>query len=199
MGKKILGAWAPLLAIVALATPGAAQAVPPHWLSNGVPIPEGMPEPVATSGKLTFTIMAPAALFTIKCKVHDQEQISNPFEGGAGGDEITAFVLGPCTSTALCPKKTLTEAVALALPWASHLIAGPPIRDTIEGMAFEVRCSGAAVDVIGGSLSPIVSMKSRLEFDPGAGALEDIGKHPVTVAGKDKLIGPPGDEKITAA
>ena len=205
MRKNLLAGFAPLLAIAAFGlAPAAAQAEAPHWFSNGAMIPPGVTEPVATSGKLTFTIHDPGVIYTIKCTVNDQDRIVNPLENPKGGlpageDEITTFILGPCKAKTLCPKPTVAEVISLGLPWHSELLAGPPIRDLIKNTLFEVRCSGAFKDMIGpGGLLPLVG-KSKLEFDPGSGILPDSNGGTVEVSGKDKLIGPPGDEKITAA
>ncbi|HME04276.1 MAG TPA: hypothetical protein VKG38_14740 [Solirubrobacteraceae bacterium] len=205
MRKKLLAGFAPLLAIAAFGlAPAAAQAAPPHWFSNGVMIPPGVTEPVATSGKLTFTIHDPGVIYTIKCTVHDQDRIVNPLETArgvlpAGEDEITTFLLGPCKAKTLCPKPTIAEVISLGLPWYSELLEGPPIRDLIKNMLFEVRCSGAFKLLIGpGGLLPLVG-KSELLFEAGSGILPDSNGGTVEVSGKDKMVGPPGDEKITAA
>jgi hypothetical protein len=205
MSKKFIGGLAPLLAIAAFAiAPAAAQAAP-HWLSNGSVVPEEEVVPVATSGTLTFNISDPVALFTLKCKVNDTDLIENPKGGGAGLDVIPSFVLSGCKAKGLCPKGTKAEVIALALPWHSELIGGVPIRDAITLMMLEVKCSGAFSRMIASFpftpvfLTPAVGPKSALEFGAGSGELEDNFGGKVTVTGKDKLKGPPGDEKITAA
>ncbi len=167
-------------------------------------IPPGVTEPVGTSGKLTFTIHDPGVIYTIKCTVHDQDRIVNPLETARGGlpageDEITTFILSPCKAKTLCPKPAIAEVISLGLPWHSELLEGPPIRDLIQKMVFEVRCSGVFKLLIGpGGLAPLVG-KSELLFDAGSGILPDSNGGTVEVSGKDKLLGPPGDEKITAA
>ncbi len=203
MQKKLLGLMT--LALVAVAaTPALAQAAPAIWLSNGKPIPAYTTVPVVTSGKLTFTLRAPtgAPISTIKCRVTDLEEIFNIGEGRAevGRDEMTEFGLVGCKAKPpVCPRGTVTEIVARELPWTSTLLAGPPIRDEIAGVKLQLSCSGAVIGTFTGNLLPEVG-KSVLVFGAGSGALsEPTSGEILEVAGKDKLVGPPGDKKITAA
>ncbi len=166
----------------------------PHWYSNGKLIPEGQEEPVATSGTVTIG----SGEQQTSCKVKDKETIVNPKGGGAGTDELTELVLSGCTSKPTpCPAKTKEEVLALNLPWQTHLIAGPPIRDVIEGVDLQVRCSGKVIETLTGTLEPVVG-KSVLEFGTGSGSLTTSTGTTATVGGSDKLTGPKGDEEITA-
>jgi hypothetical protein len=165
----------------------------PWWYSNGKLLKEGEAESVTTSGTLTTRV----GEFTTKCKVHDKEIIENPIGGGAGTDEVTEYVLSGCAAKPTPCIGTKQEIVAHKLPWLTHLTYGPPIKDVIEGIELEVKCGGALLDTFTGELAPTVGT-SKLEFGAGSGALEDPGKTKATFTGTDKLIGPPGDEKITA-
>jgi alpha-tubulin suppressor-like RCC1 family protein len=166
-----------------LVTPGQIY---PHWYSDGQLIPEGQTEPIATSG--TFSVKVPGkakGTAVVKCKVKDHETIVNPTGGGAGTDELTEFEASGCTATPTpCPAGTKVELIANNLPWLTHLAAGPPITDVIEGVQLEVRCSGMELDFIDESLDPTV----------GDSVLSFTG----TVSATDKLTGPKGDETITA-
>jgi len=198
--KKLLGFLAMVTAACAM-TSAAAQAAPPEWLSNGKPIPAGVVEPVATSGKLTITLRAATGgpISTINCKVVDEENIQNTPEGGL--DEMKDIRFAGCKAKpSPCPAGTVTEIRALGLPWRSQLIPGPPIRDEFFGVALEVTCSGKIlVGVYIGTLSPEVG-KSVLVFGPGSGMLSEPKSGGFAeITGKDKLKGPPGDTKITAA
>jgi hypothetical protein len=197
MNRKIFGAA--LLAVAAFATtPVLAQAAPPLWLSNGKPIPAGVVEPVATSGKLTITLRAPtgALISVIKCKVKDKENIQNGPNGGI--DEMVAFTLTGCKGKpSPCPAGTQLEVVAPNLPWRTALVAGEPIRDQIFGMLLEVRCSKRILSIYEGTLLPIVG-NSVLTFDAGSGALSGA-MGTLQIGGSDKLKGPKNDQKITAA
>lgn len=181
--------------------PAAAQAGGPVlWLSNGVPIPAGTVEPVATSGSLTFTLRAAtgAPLGTIKCKVADLENIQNGPNGGI--DEMIRFSLSGCKvkgKPSPCPPATTPEVNALGTPWRSALTPGPPIRDEFTGVALEVACSGAPVAVYTGTLTPEVG-SGVLLFGAGSGVLTG-GGGALETSGKDKLKGPKGDMKITAS
>ena len=166
----------------------------PYWYSNGKLIPEGQEEPVATSGTITLA----SGEQQTSCKVKDEETIVNPTGGGAGTDEFTELALSGCTSKpSPCPTRTKEEVIALNLPWKTHLIAGPPIRDVIEGVDLQVRCSGTVIETLTGTLEPEVG-KSVLEFGKGSGSLTTETKATATVGGNDKLTGPKGDEEITA-
>jgi hypothetical protein len=195
--RKKLAVLAPLLAVMAFAViPAAAQAVP-HWYKKNVLIGSG-PVPVATAGALTFTALGT----TIKCKVKDTEEIWNPASGGPGQDLMTAFQLVKCKSApgnSACPKGNV-EMFANGLPWPSVLVTepGPPpvIRDEIKKVRLQLRCiPGTVGDEFEGTLSPEV-VGNNLVFGPGSGTLTDASLNPMTVAGKDKLIAPPG--KVTA-
>ena len=161
------------------------------WYKKNVELTKGAAhQAVATSATLTLhTIAGPIA-----CKVKDSEEIWNPLIG-VGQDEVTTFVLGTCKS-GLCPKPQKTEVNALGLGWPSHLIPGPPVRDQIEKIDLEIRCSGSGfLDKYEGTLTPEVG-NGVLTFGAGSGELEDSGNHKANVTGTDKLTAGPG--KITA-
>ncbi len=165
-----------------------------QWYSNGHLLEEGQVEEVTTSGVLSSRI----GEAIVKCKVRDHENIVNPVGGGDGVDEMTEYVATGCSEKpSPCPGKTPLEVIARNLPWTTHLVPGPPVRDVIEGVAIESRCGGVPLDLFAGTLMPVVG-KSVLEFGSGSGELEDPAGNKSTTGGKDKLIGPPGDEKITA-
>ncbi len=200
MHKQLLASLAPLLAMIAaFAMPSTAQAEPPrHWYSEGKLI-VGQAVPVATSGTLTFDLTQFGV--TVTCKVKDSDTITNPPSGAPGTDEMTAFTLSGCKvpkgTVSIC--KTKIEVIAHGLPWLTHLTSEPPatIRDAIEGIALEFRCKkGTVFGTVTGTLSPKVG-NSVLEFEGGAVLSGPFGV--VTVTGIDKLKGPIGDRKITAA
>ncbi len=181
--------------------PAAAQAAgPPLWLSDGVAIPAGVVEPVHTSGSLTFTLRAATGgpIGSIKCKVTDLENIQNGPNGGI--DEMLEIGFTGCKvkgKPPACPAGTVPEVKALGTPWRSQLIPGPPIRDEFPGAVLEVACSGVPIGVYAGALTPEVGA-SVLVFGAGSGVLSG-GAGTLEITGKDKLKGPKGDTKITAA
>jgi hypothetical protein len=168
----------------------------PHWYSNGKLITQGTVEPVTTGGALTFTV-APGG-FTGRCMVNDKETIENPVGGGAGTDELTQYVLANCSAKpSPCPNGQL-NIVAHHLNWLTHLVPGPPIRDVIEGIDLEAKCSnGAFLDTFRGTLMPTIG-NSVANFGAGSGELRDPANRKVTVTGTDSLQGPIGDERVTA-
>ena len=158
------------------------------WSKKGSELPKGGAHvTVKTSGTLTLnTEFGP-----VTCKVKDVEEIWNPASGN-GEDLMTVFVLSGCKSK-LCPPKQKTEVNALGLPWPSHLTAGSPVRDEIEKVDLEIRCSiSGYLDEYKGTLTPEVG-NSVLTFGAGSGELEDSLHHKATITGTDKLAG-----KITA-
>ncbi len=210
MSKKLYAAFVPLLAVAAFAVlPAVAQAQPfPHWYSNGTRIPAGTRVIVTTEGSPTLTLHGLGNEIT--CKVVDDGWIENPVGGGAGINSILSFTNSACKAAneeALpkgCPKPEIIalrggKALSETNEWPSTLLVGPPIRDEIREIEVEVICSGTAVDLFHGSLTPKIG-NSIAEFGAGSGELEDsmtpINK--ATVTGNDDLTGPPGDEKITA-
>lgn len=203
MNKKLIATVVWLLALAAYAAiPLVAQAEPPpQWLSEGKPIGV-QPVTVKTSGKLTFSITQFGVKVT--CKVTDRDVITNPPTGAPGTDEMKTFKLSGCKAGKkernICAPGAL-EIVAVGLPWLTHLALIPPnpgVRDVIENMALEFRCSkgGATLGTITATPFPKVG-NSVLEFE-GLGPFEGpFGS--VFVTGNDKLKGPKGDVKITAS
>jgi hypothetical protein len=194
MRKKLFAGLAPLLAVTAFAVvPAAAQAAP-HWYKKGVLV-GSVPITVATSGALTLSALSTV----IVCKVNDSEKIWNPAGGGAGEDLVTAFTLSKCkvkAGSSACPKGP-AEVLSNGLGWPSHLIPGTPIRDEIQKIRLIVRCiPGTVGDEFEGSLTPEVGNGKLIFGGPGGGMLLDSFSNPMTIAGTDNLIAPPG--KITA-
>ena len=173
----------------------------PHWYSDGTRIPAGTPEPVKTSGSITLHLSNGA---TIACKVKDAETIENPADGLAGIDRLNAFVPKGCKAVgAVCARGEKPELLPGGLPWSTQLIAGPPIRDEITGIELRVNCThrhvSRTVDVLTGTLDPLVG-HSAIEFDAGSGGLaESIGVGHAGASGEDSLKGPARDKVITAA
>jgi hypothetical protein len=201
MNRKLFAGLAPTLAIAALALatlPSAAAAAPPHWFSEGKLVGSET-VPVKTYGKLIFHLTQFGGV--VECKVKDSETITNPPTGGPGTDEMLAFRLMGCKSLPGTPPicTTKIEVIALGLPWHTHLAEEPPapgVRDVFEGVALEFRCKkGMNYGVFSGRLNPKVG-NSVLEFE---GEQLSGGFGTVTVTGIDKLHGPAGDKKITAA
>jgi len=177
---------------------------PPHWYSNGELIPECEPERVRTSGTLTLTHVENEES-EVTCTLTDEETIENPVGGGAGTDKLEQVAFSNCFipsgakfNVALCGADN-PEVVAHQLPWLTHLIAGSPPRDEIQGIELEVKCdNGPFHETFTGTLMPAVG-GSVLTFDAGSGALNQVGYVGTTpVVGTDNLIGPPGDEEIAA-
>jgi hypothetical protein len=136
--------------------------------------------------------------FKIKCKKKDKETIYNPAGGRAGRDEVTEWVLSGCLGEpSPCPIGTKMEVISQNLPWPSHLIPGPPIRDVIENIVWEIKCSGSRLDTFTGTLMPTIGNSVDV-FGAGSGEVEDSFGNKATVTGTEKLIGPIGDEHITA-
>ncbi len=188
---------ATLLALAMLAAMPALAQAEPYWTSNGKVLKEGQSEPVKTAGALTFTL---AGLGTVKCKLKDEELIENPLGAGAGTDVMTLFQLTGCTGKPPPCTTSAITAVLLSGSMTTELFGPPPIRDQIEGLELEFKCTkgGAHIGTYEGELEPEVGA-SVLTFGAGSGELEDpITKKGATVSGSDKLTGPPGDTKISA-
>jgi alpha-tubulin suppressor-like RCC1 family protein len=161
----------------------------PHWYKKNLELTPGAAHVTATTkGTLTLHALGKEAV----CKVVDGEELWNRI-GGGGEDSITAFAL-TCKTSKLCPHTT-TEVIASTLPWPSHLIAGSPIRDQIEQIEIEVKCSGSYLDTFLGTLTPEVG-NGVLDFGSGSGSLHDLSGNPATLTGSDKLTAAPG--KVTA-
>lgn len=197
MKRRLFICIAPLLAIAMLAVAPALAQASPQWYTNGKVVLPGEVVPVETKGVLTFKV--PATKTTIKCNLADLEQIYNN-AAEVGQDTMVRFYLSGCASKApVCPTGAPAEVESLLNPsWLTKLIAGPPIRDEIANMLFVVKCGSVVIDTYSGTLFPEVG-KSVLKFNAGSGTLINGGGFPVTVTGTDKLKGPPGREKITAA
>jgi hypothetical protein len=131
--------------------------------------------------------------------VTDKGTVTNPVGGGAGIDEITAFAGKNCLATPNpCPAKAKPELIAGKLPWLSHLVLVPPIKDVIEGVEIEVKCSnGTLLDTYTGTLTPTVG-SSVLEFGAESGELEDAEGNKATISGTLTIEGPHKDKTITA-
>ncbi len=183
------------------ATSATAQAAGPHWIwgpKKTEEIPAGKAVPITTEGTLTFTVTPVSGKpLKTKCKVEDREIIENPIGGGPGIDTMTSFVISGCTGKAACSTGALIAFQAAGLPWASELLAGPPIRDEIKGVEIQEQCNGAVLSTYTGTWTPEVK-GTNLTFGPGSGTLEDALKNKLTIKGNDKLLGPPPKTKIGA-
>src|SRR4029077_1298462 len=121
-----------------------------------------------------------------------------------GFDEVENIVFSPCRGNYPGCSSHRFTIVPKGLHWFSELVTGSsPIRDEIQNIELELRCApgGPVLGTLTGSLTPEVATfpASFLEFGPGSGAL--AGPCPgctTEITGRDKLKGPPGDEKITA-
>lgn len=184
-----------------VATSAAAQAAGPHWTWGPKPteeIPAGKPVPITTEGTLTFVVtpVSGKAMKT-KCKVEDRELIENPLGGAPGIDSMTSFVISGCTGKAACSTGALIAFQAAGLPWASELLAGPPIRDEIKGVEIQEQCSGLVLSTYTGTWTPEIK-GTNLKFGPGSGTLEDAFKNKLNIVGNDKMTGPAPKTKISA-
>ena len=172
-------------------TPALASASVPHWYTGSGPptiLPQGQSVELTSKGILSFHLKKAK----IKCALQDKESIENPIGGGAGIDSISTFTLLKCTGKAPCqPPKTI-ELNAAGLPWASHLLATTPIKDEINGIVLQERCSGVLEDTYQGSLTPKVGT-NVLNFTAASGSLLDSFGEPGTIAGADTLTGPSGE------
>jgi hypothetical protein len=186
------------IASLAFASSASASPVSPHWLSDGELIGQGAIVPVnsvRTEDK-SFTLHTAGA--EMSCVLTNKGSVTNPVGGGPGTDEITEFVGKNCLATPdPCPAKAKPELVAGKLPWLSHLVAGPPVKDVIEGIEIEVKCSnGTVLDTYTGTLTATVGV-GVLEFGPESGALEDAEGNKATVTGTIVIRGPRRDVTIT--
>jgi hypothetical protein len=137
---------------------------------------------VSSFGVLTFAV--PAVPITVKCNVLDEGAVWNTVVEKNGLDEVTLFTNHKCLAAPACAGVTVT---AVALPWASELQPGPPIRDKIKGIQITVNCPGVLNEAFAGELEPKVvnNSPSYLEFGAGSGGLKSVGAGELTVAGKD--------------
>jgi hypothetical protein len=168
----------------------------PHWYGNGKLLKEGDAVAVTINGTLTVTNVL-GGEFTARCAVKGKGTVENPAGGGAGTDELAEFVLSNCSArNAPCPDQT--ELVAGNLPWSTHLIPGPPIRDVVEGVELELNCgTGLFAGSYTGTLMPTIST-SVAKFGAESGELRDQANRKATVTGTVRLKGPRGDQDITA-
>lgn len=212
LSKRMLAALAPLLAVAAFAViPAMAQAAP-HWYRNGARLTFGGAHvPVTThSTPAGLTLLAPGA--EVKCTVKDTGDIWNPALTMPGLDEVLTFENTACApSVPPCKAGETVTLDAEKLPWATHLIAGAPIRDAIEGVTISILCNGVLLDTFSGTLTPLVhngttgteagctaETDTYLEFDhPGSGQLEDAAKNVATADGRDCIWGSSANEVIT--
>jgi hypothetical protein len=186
------------IASLACASSASASPVAPHWLSDGELIGQGTTEPVSSARTENKTFTLHTAGSEMSCVLTNKGNITNPVGGGPGTDEITSFVGKNCLATPdPCPGKAKPELVAGMLPWLSHLVAGPPVKDVIEGIEIEVKCSnGTVLDTYTGTLTATVGV-GVLEFGPESGELEDAEGNKIAVSGTIVIKGPRKDVTIT--
>ncbi len=172
MNKKLFVSLVPLLAIAAFAVMPAAAQAEPHWYIHGKLVGPAPGKRTTFKGPITFQV----GTTIITCDLRTKLQVWNPMGGGAGEDDTDEFTLKKCESApVLCPKQI--EVIGNGLPWPSHLIAGLPIRDAIEGVELEFKCQGGGGGgglpwVCRGTLTPGIS-ENGLEFSgPGSGELD---------------------------
>jgi hypothetical protein len=125
-------------------------------------------EKVKTHGTLTLA----GASLSVICTVADQGLIWNI--RNIGRDSITSFTTSNCIATPEkeCPKPVEIQVAQGTLPWPSHLVQGPPIRDVIENIEIVLHCNGVAVP-FEGDLEPVISeTNGTAKFDKTAGSLE---------------------------
>jgi alpha-tubulin suppressor-like RCC1 family protein len=166
----------------------------PHWYKKTAELVKGAaPLAVTSAAKLRLHVFGGET----KCNVKDLESIWNPLGAGAGEDEVTAFTLASCKATpAVCPVHQTIEVLPKGLSWSSHLFFGPPVRDELERVKLEFRCSGSGyLDEYAGTLTPEVG-NGVLTFASGSGELEDTSHNTLAVTGTDTLKAAPG--KIAA-
>jgi hypothetical protein len=214
MSRKLYTTLLPLFAVAAFAMTATAAQAQPHWYSNGVRIASAKKVKVLTHGELDFTALG----VTITCKATDDGFVENPAPGGAAGpagiDSIESFANKECTpSVPPCEGTETVELTPGKLPWATKLLAGPPIRDEITGIELKLECNKAGVkrvlDTFTGTLTPKIvngapvgtckeATDSFAEFDePGSGFLVDPLGNKAFPSGKDFIEGPAGDRCIT--
>ena len=83
-------------------------------------------------------------------------------------------------------------------PLRTHLVAvpGEPVRDVIEGVVLEVRCSnGTVLDTSKGALMPTVGDERSTSSMSGQANWKTRAGGKATVTGEDWLKGPKGDER----
>jgi len=169
------------------------------WLSNGKPIHEGQPVPVTTSGTLTFR--ADGGEIEIPCTLTDHETLTDPVGGGLATDEITEFNLSACKAVKapVCGAGELLEVSPANLPWQTVLVGE---ADEIIKIKINIECNKGGLKTVvytlTGSLDPVLTSTSQLEFTTKSGDLKS-GVTPVEVLGIDQLMGPRTDERITGS
>jgi hypothetical protein len=151
------------------------------WIWQAIPNGKQHQEKVLTKGVLTLS--ASELLLKIKCEVKDKGAIWNI--AGEGKDSIVEFANSNCvTNEGMCLTPEI-KAVQGSLPWPSHLIQGPPIRDVIEGIEVEIRCSGALADIFEGTLEPEISETNGTATFGTGSVLKDAVGHKGEVTGTD--------------
>lgn len=82
---------------------------------------------------------------------------------------MSEYTLSACkAASSPCPAKAKVEVVAVGLLWLTHLIAGPPVSDVIEGVDIQIRYAGAIVETLTDSLSPTVGKSAWNSAPPPA-------------------------------
>jgi hypothetical protein len=196
----------PAAVLVAAAATAAAIAMPafahaaPHWLADGKLVTR--PLKVNSSlprESLTFNFSPPGA-GSITCTVIEKQIVIDPSGGEAGTGELRAFSARTCepedeAAESLCGEEFHVDPVGL--PWRSHLALEPPapgVRDVLEGVGIEVRCTklfakggkgGRSLGVYKGTLNAKVGT-NVLEFE-GGGGLTGGEAGPLTFKGANFL------------
>jgi hypothetical protein len=213
MARTSIPWLAPLLVGVALAaTTTVAQASEPHWYtcesavggtfaagctSSGsgfkkVAVGASPGIKVTMVGGLRFTELGEPF---VECKVlpGSEGKIWNPggTSGAAGEGTITAFKMS-CTPSTAC---SAAEMTALALPWKTTLLTGPPIKDRIKGVEIEEKCGGAFANEFLGRFNPefINGKPSWAKFTAGGNNITDMRSNTVEVTGEVNFEGPGGE------
>jgi len=189
--RKSIWLLAVVGALAVMAVSAAAASAAPHWYSEGVRIPEGESVKVLTSSA-NLELIDEEAGAVLECSVIDAGTIVNPVGGGAGEDEITAFVNPECGLTG-CPAGAAgTEAEGFN--WHSQLFVDPAgeVRDLIAGIEITVFCGPFRVGHYAGSLSPQIEGSDAV-FDESAGFLESDNGTPGIVNGADHIEGLAGE------
>lgn len=148
-----------LVAFMAVTAAGAQAATVPRWFVSWKQATTSKPiNGVGPRKDSTITFGLPAPGGTVTCRVSIAGTIVDLPEA-AGIGEVTGLAFSKCSpSTAGCGSAAL-EILPTGLPWQSQLvIAGPAIRDVIEGAQLDFRCGGGSgLGTFTGTLSPVVN------------------------------------------